>query len=1421
MSSVILLQHATTHEITHLIHISDLHVRAGDQQKARITEYTYVFNNFINEIKEEISIINKTALIIISGDIFHNKTYVGVEGVTILFEFISELLNLAPVIVISGNHDSLQQDASSVDSLDMIKIAFSDSNKTHNFYYLKETGLYQYQNVGFGVVSIRDVLRRTAGSGKVDELPKYPDPALFDSSVNIKVALFHGTVYKNTSTIGYPIEWFINYDFGVFGDVHRQQVNNTNGFIWGYPGSLIQQDNGESTNGHGYIRWSIKDKVAIAYDIPNDYGFITMQQKDEQWNVKFSSKNIKELSEALKDPIFPKHPKIRFMGNKNQLLTLLEASNIVPSLLQNSASLTNSLFEQTEEDTQLEDNITKICDMNNKENWIRYIKDIYPDIDISKYIEKPLDTILIECDEIFPDEIKSKIKNRNEGIRKAIEKFESHTIESVNSDIIQFKYIEWDYILCYGKGNYINFENLDNKITLINGQNATGKSAFLDVISLAFFGEPTSVRTQINMGKSMSSKIINDQKPNHESSNISVVFMYGTKTFELRRLFNTQSKDESRINTYSLSIFEINENDKTKKVIAEMAVATDWIQKHIGTLQNMELSNMMCQIDINNFFMQSNESQKDILEKSMNMESITAYSEIIAESIRAYKYICDALKTFKSGMTEHTVHKVTLKEIETFEKLKEEIVQLNVKLKDIEARRMKLGQKLTNNENEEDTLLEDKVIDKKIDALNTSLNKLDISDIDQMKLIEDRAKLSAELQKVIELIEEFGSITYDSEEDIEDPGDEPKCNMSIETIETMQNNYNKWETKQNKEWLENPDGLIEEIEVIESKIKKYEEQIQYVENMGITRPVGEKSTEIVKLAASEIEKTLKTLNELKTRQIHLLKNRIIPCRIEENKKQWDDRYKKWRKQIGESEDYGESDKLKHRLDELKIYTKKIQKKQDRVEQITEKLKEYHKETKEIEVLPFNPNCEACKQQTHRKRYEFIMNETKELEKELSKLKKSLQSLDKSELDDIYKEIEELPGIIKQREFYESTQESMKEELKAWEVAEKEWMEYKTNKLELETIEKLILVDEWSIYDAYKRIVTKSKTAINENKELVNTMREFMKDYEKYTADYKIIEDNLQSIGEWKEWNIKKAQYDYKQSLGEKERLEKELGDLEIIFQRIEEYEKLKKDYNYWKNIKVYKEYLKYSTEYNNTVQKLQDVQHKCAVLGKSIDDANSHKLRISDIVELYDKLQVKYELLQKIQKCIIGDTKQNIPGFRHWIFMNNALPLVESEINSFLKEIDTIEVHITYNGTGFIYTINDRGNQPTINTISGYQRFIINVAMRIALAKMNNKVRINTLFIDEGFTSFDSINITKIRDILSILLKRFNNILIVSHMDEVQNAVDTSISIHRINNDKQSIIQYGEQADKYKKDVAVSVSAETPVVKKKGRPKKQ
>ena len=1347
---------------THLIHISDLHVRAGDKEKARISEYSNVFDKFIIEISALQNI--STSLIIISGDIFHNKTYIGVQGVTLLLEFISKLLDLAPVIAISGNHDILQQDSSTnIDTIDMLEIAFTNSKRKYKFEYLKTTGHYEFENIGIGVVSIKDVLRTTSGSGIVDNLPIYPDPSEFSENINIKIALFHGSVFKNGGG-GYPIKWFDGYDFGVFGDYHKQQVNNTDGFIWGYPGSLIQQDVGESTDGHGYLLWNIAEKNATAHDIKNDYGAISIFKKENEWYVRFSAKNIHKFDEAVTNPIFPKYPKIKFISESkmdSELCELLKQNNIDPLAISVST---------IDENVDIETNLTTIQDMNSKENWIKYIKEIYPDIDIKDYIEKPQNTICISYNDSIPEEIKSKIKQRNEIIIKCIEKYEAlNTISNVNNkNVIKFKYITWDYILCYGKSNYIDFTNMQNKITLINGKNAMGKSAFLDVITLCIYGEPTSIRSQINMGKTLSAKIINDQKPSHEGACISLIFQYGNdKIYEIVRSFNTQSKDEARINTYNLTIYEINESEKIKTVIAEMALATAWIAKYFGTLQNMELSNMMCQIDINNFFVQSNDTQRGILERAMNMESISAYSEIIAESIKAYKYITDALKTFKSGMKEHSHIKITKKEITDFENLKKDIEDTVGKIKLLDEKRLEL--KIKNIFNAEDIALDDKIIDSYIEKY----------------YIENVATFS---EKEIAEFEAFDAETDEAADEAADADanadteEEPKCSMGIETIEKMQKHYNLWVSKQEVEWINNPDKVSIEIENIEDKIFKYSRQLEYYEKLSVNRPTTPKVKEVLKISAKNLEEFIADLAVMKNRQIELLKNRVIPCRLKENKDSWLKKYTKWLKQVGDADETADSDKLKNRLHELVEYTSKIKKKYEKITLITEKIDQIEKEILEIDKLPYNPACEACKLQTHRKRFITITDELNIHKSELAKLNKSVVNI--TDLDDLYKEIEELPSLIAQRELYEATYESMNDEVDAWEKAEIEWIDAEKNSTELAEIENTIIKNEWNIYDSYKNILQKAKSSYDENKTLLDKMKIFIEEYDDYREEYNTIEDNIELINKWKKWYNRKKRNEYK-----------------IYIQC--------KNYTYWSQLKKYKEYIVVNKEFIELNAKLELLRNKYTILGKNIDDSAQYDTRLNDIEDAYSILMNKYELLQQIQKCIIGDTKKGIDGFRHWIFTNKALPLIEGEMNNFLSEIDNIQVHITFNSIGFIYTISDRGNKPSLNTISGYQKFIVNLAMRMALTRIGNNININTLFIDEGFTSFDTINIAKIRDIFNILLKRFNNIMIVSHMDIVKDNIDARINIERCKNNKTSKIYYGEEYPIYKSNE-----------KKKGRPKK-
>jgi len=1466
-------------QITHIIHISDLHVRAGDREKARIIEYGCVFAKFINDIKNLEYVRKSAAIIAVSGDIFHNKTYVGVEGTNMLLGFIIKLLMIAPVIVISGNHDSLQQDTSDVDSIDMLQTAFSETKTRFGFYYLKETGLYRYGNIGFGIVAVRDVLKSTSGSGSVEDLPDYPNPDAFDSAdgeagvIDVKVAMFHGSVFKNTGVkSGYPIEWFVGYDFGVFGDCHRQQINKTGEMTWGYPGSLIQQDNGESTNGHGYLVWNVRKKECNTCDIKNEYGLITMQKKDDKWYVRFGVKNIKEFNDAVNDPIFPKHPKIRFLGSntdKTDLEKLLDERKIVATNIQATISVGSSIFEEFGADggegedengltNTLEANLNAICDMNNKENWVRYVNEIYPDIDVADFFEKPSATICIVCDDKMPDEIKTKIKNRNESITQLIDKYEQVSIVHNKASTIRFKHMEWDYILCYGKGNSIDFTKLRSKITLINGLNATGKSAFLDVISLCIYGQPTSLRTQVNMGKVMSSKIISDQKPHHERSGISLTFECDDKTYEISRSFNCQSKDDSRINTFDITVSEIvgvggsggggsggggsgaGDADGYKTVIAEMAVANEWITQHFGKSQNMELANMMCQIDTNNFFMQTNEVQREILEKAMNMESISAYSEIIAESIRGYKYITDALKTFKSGMNEHTTVTITAEQVAQYEKLKEDIDGYINNLKELDAKRIELiglKGKMDKEIKNEDLSVVDKILDKRIERAASIVDGFNIADDEYLQIIQTRTLIVNDLNKINDAIEVMlnkaededidlrGGGDEDDDGDGDELGEEPKCKMTLEAIEAMEDRYNEWISQQLAGWLANPDGLSDEIENIKANILKYQERIHYFEKLHVNKPKsggsgGSGGSSYERIATKDLEGAIHKLNELKQRQSDLMQNRIVPCRLKENKVTWEAKYEKWKKQVGDADESGDAERLKKRLQELIEYTSKIEKKFERINTIQHRQGEITAEIAEIEKEPYNKDCHACNERSSRKRLAIISNEYKDLGKELAKLKKSVNAIEtititsdggscviKPDFKDLYDEINELPSIISKREFYESTYETMTEEVKAWEQAALEWKQMKENAAELAKIDCEIVKDEWNIYESYKYVMEKNTNLLADNKELLINMTNFLRSYDEYHKLSNDIDDNVAMLNKWKEWNIKKHRLDYKKLVLDKRAKEAELNDCVSKAEDIEKLEAAKNDLAYWRSVKVQKEYLRVNADYNEISDKLAKMRNRYAVLGKTIEDAEKHNIRVGDITNMYNSLMAKYELLQKIQKCIIGDPKKNIEGFRHWIFVNKALPLVESEMNGFLSEIDSIQVNIGINSNGFIYTLSDRGNTPSMNTISGYQKFIVNLAMRMALTRIGNKVSVDILFIDEGFTSFDSVNINKIRDIFKILLQRFGSIMIVSHMDIVRDVVDTSIDIQRSSDNKTSRVFYGDHYPRYKKTKGAATDA--------------
>ena len=94
----------------------------------------------------------------------------------------------------------------------------------------------------------------------------------------------------------------------------------------------------------------------------------------------------------------------------------------------------------------------------------------------------------------------------------------------------------------------------------------------------------------------------------------------------------------------------------------------------------------------------------------------------------------------------------------------------------------------------------------------------------------------------------------------------------------------------------------------------------------------------------------------------------------------------------------------------------------------------------------------------------------------------------------------------------------------------------------------------------------------------------------------------------------------------------------------------------------------------------------------------------------------------------------------------------------------------------------DMGNQRrSVKTLSGGESFLISLALALALSDLaSNNVKINSLFIDEGFGMLDPESLDQTLDTLERLQEHSQKrIGIISHIDALKERITTQIKIYQ------------------------------------------
>jgi DNA repair exonuclease SbcCD ATPase subunit len=746
--------------ISLVIHISDIHIKLGDVEKSRYNEYVSVFNTLGKMFSNIPQVQQGSAICIFTGDFFHYKNKLDSISVR-LFNLLIDTITKQhiPLYIIQGNHDFLQTDGNIPDVIS--SLLYGNTNRLVN--YIEKSGTYLANNVGFGFVSVKDILKIGDGTGYVEQLPTFPCGDDFPSSVTTKIALCHASFNNATfyngmqPTHGLPIQWITSqgYNIGLFGDIHKTQIHPTdtsswkNSFVYGYAGSLLQLDFGEEPLGHGFLMWDLVDQTVTHHEVPSPSKSLYMTLNNDLYMCYLDRRQTIPLKDINLDNV--SHLYIKFKGNlsstkSDELSAFLTNKNISHNITKN---LTSIQFNANTEIPNTKTTYIDISQYNSQEMWIKYIEEQDTEKKLNNipwkdWINNPSTILLSNIASSCP-ELKSVIKDRDKTINSLIDEFEANINQIQNDKKKPFciRLIEWDYILCYGPNNYFNFDNTTRQICVINGVNSGGKTSFLETIAYGLYGEEFPSRKS----SSNSSCIICDKKPTGSPSQITITFSLGDDYYKISRVLKPHPQNPNNIAHKKITLCSVSPvNGSILETITTTKSEVDnFVEKNIGTFQDFIMSCLITQLSDADFFNLKNTEQLKLLDDTLHLNCIEDMMNIIKNTmlgLNALSKHCDAFK------------KHVLSDIDTHKGLSSDEIDKLIQL--IETKRTTLNDlkikcdEITDtwhNLDKNDLLSEDSVISANIEKYKRLVSKFKL-DEDLTLLTQQKAVLSDKINSL-------------------------------------------------------------------------------------------------------------------------------------------------------------------------------------------------------------------------------------------------------------------------------------------------------------------------------------------------------------------------------------------------------------------------------------------------------------------------------------------------------------------------------------------------------------------------------------------------------------------------------------------------------------------------------------------------
>ena len=494
-----------------IFHISDIHIRLFSRRE----EYEHVFQNLYTCLSAHPK--KDSALTVITGDILHNKADLTPECILMTLEFLKNLGQITPTLMIAGNHDALLNNRDRVDSLTGILV----DRTPENVFYLKDTGFYRFGKLLFGVNSL------------LDDEPWIVPPVVVEkqhedvfTGIHKLIALYHGQVYGWKNNFGFTSETgdrsptdFSGYDLVLLGDIHKHQYMDAQKTM-AYSGSLVSQNFGETDLDHGVLIWDIPSGASHLVRMENPYAFRSGVLSENFLLLEGSPNKIAWREPKTLASVIPTYSNLKVKLQTEKLETHHEfmksfKSECPLAKLQYESSLSSFSTSSSSSSTPNEGEGVSLYDIQDT-LWIRTFV-------LQRLEGNPLPLI----EKIIEELMTQFRKNVQLG------RYENPCWELLE--------VSFDNMFGYGEGNKLDFRTLNrNTVTGIFGKNSFGKSTLIDILTFLLFGKIT----RGSHGNSTPKEIIHAKE---KSCKGEIHFRVGSQEYKISKVCTRQKNNKIKI----------------------------------------------------------------------------------------------------------------------------------------------------------------------------------------------------------------------------------------------------------------------------------------------------------------------------------------------------------------------------------------------------------------------------------------------------------------------------------------------------------------------------------------------------------------------------------------------------------------------------------------------------------------------------------------------------------------------------------------------------------------------------------------------------------------------------------------------------------------------------------------------------------